>query len=114
VADAIALTGTARAGGSQPGWLRILVEISGVSAVEAAARADEIVVQLRSGGADAPVLLHGQDESCWPLVTHAGRLGLATRVGLEDVLAGPDGREISGNAELVSLGLDRWAAANLG
>jgi uncharacterized protein (DUF849 family) len=114
VADAIALTGTERAGGSQPGWLRIMVEILGVSAPEAAPRADEIVAQLRSGGADAPVLLHGEDESCWPLITHAGRLGLATRVGLEDVLAGPDGREVTGNADLVVLGLDRWAAANLG
>jgi len=114
VADAIALTGTAPADGSRPGWLRIMVEISGVSAAEAAPRADEIVAQLSSGGADAPVLLHGADDSCWPLITHAGRLGLATRVGLEDVLAGPDGREVSGNADLVGLGLDRWAAANLG
>lgn len=114
VADAIALTVSARAGGSHPGWLRIMVEISGVSAAEAVPRADEVVAQLRSGGAGAPLLLHGEDDSCWPLITHAGRLGLATRVGLEDVLAGPDGREVTGNADLVWLGLDRWAAANLG
>jgi hypothetical protein len=35
-----------------------------------------------------PRLLHGEDSACWPLIAHAGRLKLPTRVGLEDTLAG--------------------------
>jgi uncharacterized protein (DUF849 family) len=49
-----------------------------------------------------PRLLHGEGPTCWPLVEHAGRLGLATRIGLEDVTAGPDGESAASNAELVS------------
>ncbi len=72
------------------GWLRILVEITG----GAAAR-----------------LLHGEGPTCWPLIRHTGRLGLATRIGLEDTLAGPAVGAVSGNAELISLALAAWTAA---
>jgi uncharacterized protein (DUF849 family) len=53
----------------------------------------------------------GEQESCWPLLRHAGRLGLPTRIGLEDTTTGPDGQQVSGNAELVSLALVEWTAA---
>ncbi len=91
------------------GWLRILVEIC-VPAAAATGQADEILARLEAGGAAAPVLLHGEDEGCWPLVRHAGRLGLATRIGLEDTLTGPDGQLAADNASLVRLGLAEWAA----
>ena len=39
----------------------------------------------------APVLLHGLDESCWPLLEHAGVCGVQTRIGMEDTLTLPDG-----------------------
>ena len=57
-----------------------------------------------------PRLLHGEGESCWPLVAHAAREGLPTRIGLEDTTAGPDGEPVSGNAELVQLALGVLAA----
>jgi uncharacterized protein (DUF849 family) len=59
----------------------------------------------------APRLLHGEQAACWPLVRQAGRLGLPTRIGLEDTTAGPDGQPVSGNAELVRLALAAWTAA---
>ena len=93
------------------GWLRILVEIIGAAAADAAAQADRIMRQLDTSGVSAPWLLHGEGRTCWPLIRHAGRLGLATRVGLEDTLAGPDGDPVSGNAELVSLALAAWTDA---
>jgi beta-keto acid cleavage enzyme len=77
-------------------------------------RADEILAVLKSAGVTAPVLLHGEEASCWPLVTHAGLLGLATRIGLEDVLAGPRGQPVTGNAELVRLALVEWTVAPSG
>jgi uncharacterized protein (DUF849 family) len=107
VADVTALA----TGASSVRWLRILVELSGIPAAEAIPAADAILGQLRERGRPEPVLLHGADESTWPLVEHAGRLGLATRIGLEDITTGPDGQPVSGNAELVTLALDRWSAA---
>jgi uncharacterized protein (DUF849 family) len=50
----------------------------------------------------APVLLHGLDESCWPLLEHAGVRGVQTRIGLEDTLRLPDGSTAADNAALVS------------
>ena len=93
------------------GWLRILIEIIGAAAADATAEADRIMHQLDTSGVSAPWLLHGEGQTCWPLIRHAGRLGLATRVGLEDTLAGPDGDPVSGNAELTSLALAAWTDA---
>jgi len=95
-------------------WLRILVEVADVPAMMATQRADEILAQLGSVGVLVPVLLHGEEESCWPLVAHAGRLGLATRIGLEDVLAGPLGQQVGDNADLVRLALVEWTVAPSG
>ncbi|MGW7366039.1 3-keto-5-aminohexanoate cleavage protein [Streptomyces sp. NPDC054841] len=49
-----------------------------------------------------PVLLHGEDGGAWPVLRLARRLGLDTRIGLEDVLFLPDGRPAASNAELVA------------
>jgi len=96
------------------GWLRILVEIANATAETATMRADEILGLLYAARMTAPILLHGEGESCWPLVAHAGRLGLATRIGFEDVLTGPDGRDVPDNADLVRLALVEWTAAPSG
>jgi uncharacterized protein (DUF849 family) len=95
-------------------WLRILVEVMGTPATEATVRADEILARLGAAGVTAPILLHGEGESCWPLVAHAGLLGLATRIGLEDVLTGPRGEPVADNAELVRLALVEWTVAPSG
>jgi len=95
-------------------WLRILVEISGTPAADATARADAILARLAAAEVTAPILLHGEGESCWPLVAHAGLLGLATRIGLEDVLRGPRGEPVADNAELVRLALVEWTVAPSG
>jgi uncharacterized protein (DUF849 family) len=102
------------AGPAPADWLRILVEVSKTPAAEATARADEILARLEAAGLTAPILLHGEGESCWPLVAHAGLLGLATRIGLEDVLIGPRGEPVADNAELVRLALVEWTVAPSG
>ncbi|MEV6492127.1 3-keto-5-aminohexanoate cleavage protein, partial [Actinoplanes sp. NPDC051633] len=56
---------------------RVLVEIIGAPADRAVARADAILERLGGG---TPILLHGEDDACWPLVAHAARLGLPTRI----------------------------------
>jgi uncharacterized protein (DUF849 family) len=95
-------------------WLRILLEISNATAAEATGRADEILTRLEDLRVRTPIVLHGEGESCWPLVAHAGRLGLATRIGLEDVLVGPRGEPVADNAELVRLALVEWTVAPSG
>jgi uncharacterized protein (DUF849 family) len=91
--------------------LRILVEIIGEPADQAASRADEILGVLDATGAPEPRLLHGEDDSCWPLIAHAGVLRLPSRIGLEDTVAGPAGQAVTGNAELVRLALATWRSA---
>ncbi len=90
-------------------WLRILVEVIDAPAVEAVTIADGILRCLDEGPVAAPRLLHGEGSSCWPLIAHAGRLGLATRVGLEDTIAGPDGSPVTCNADLVRLAIQIWS-----
>jgi uncharacterized protein (DUF849 family) len=88
--------------------LRVLVEVMAPPAVETA---DRILAVLDERRVPAPRLLHGEEAQCWPLVAHAGRLGLPTRIGLEDTLTGPAGETVGGNADLVRLALDGWLSA---
>jgi uncharacterized protein (DUF849 family) len=66
------------------------------------ATADDLLSQVLAVGSPAPVLLHGFNESCWPLLEHAGVRGVQTRIGMEDTLRLPDGSTASDNAALVS------------
>jgi uncharacterized protein (DUF849 family) len=97
----------AAADGATPdGLLRVMVEVMNATADEAVGVAWGILGTLdKSPLRDVPRLLHGEEAGCWPLVGYAGRLGLATRIGLEDTLAGPGGEPVAGNAELVRLAL---------
>ena len=87
------------ASGGFPGLVRVLVEIIGVRPENAVAEADAILGTLGDPG--VPLLLHGENAACWPVLRHAGERGLDTRIGLEDILTGPDGEPVAGNADLV-------------
>ncbi|ULP35979.1 3-keto-5-aminohexanoate cleavage protein [Mycolicibacterium rufum] len=82
-----------------PHCLRVMVELGADGDV---ATADEILAVVAAAGSRAPTLLHGLDDSCWPLLQHAGARGLQARIGMEDTLALPDGSRADGNAALVS------------
>jgi uncharacterized protein (DUF849 family) len=84
--------------------MRVMIELQ---ADAGTALADELLGQVTAAGSPAPALLHGLDESCWPLLEHAGVRGVQTRIGLEDTLHLPDGSLAPDNAALVS------AAVNL-
>jgi uncharacterized protein (DUF849 family) len=86
--------------------MRVMIELQGDGTRDGwVATADELLSQVMAARSPAPVLLHGLDESCWPLIEHAGARGVQTRIGLEDTLRLPDGSTPSGNAELVSTAL---------
>jgi uncharacterized protein (DUF849 family) len=95
------------------GWLRIVIEILRTPAESAVAAANDVLHEVREANAAVPVHLHGENESCWLLISHAGSLGLPTRIGLEDTLERPDGTVADGNGELVTLGLAAWGSAGL-
>lgn len=82
--------------------LRVLLELpDGLGQRAAIDQADELIALVRKADPAGAVLLHGAGTSCWPTLRHAVRLGLATRVGLEDTLTLPDGSAADGNAALV-------------
>jgi uncharacterized protein (DUF849 family) len=85
-------------------------DFASVPAGNAVAAADDVLRRLDELDITAPRLLHGEGPACWPLVAHAGALGLPARIGLEDTTAGPDAAAVSGNAELVRLALPIWQA----
>ena len=92
---------------------RVLIEVLRTPAAEAAGAADRILGRLDRLGVAGPRLLHGEEEACWPLVRHAGRLGLPTRIGLEDTLVDETGAPADGNADLVRRALAVWSAAQV-
>lgn len=79
--------------------MRVMVELGPDGDV---ATADDVLGEVLAAGSPAPVLLHGMNESCWPLLEHAGARGVQTRIGLEDTLLMPDGSPAPDNAALVS------------
>ncbi|MET7420800.1 3-keto-5-aminohexanoate cleavage protein [Dactylosporangium sp. NPDC005555] len=85
---------------------RVLVEI-----MSPATDALAVLARLDEAGVRGERLLHGEGELCWPMVALAGRLGLPTRIGLEDTLTGPGGGPVSGNADLVRHALSVWSSS---
>lgn len=49
-----------------------------------------------------PPLLHGTEDTAWPMLDEAIARGYDVRIGLEDTLVLPDGRMAQDNAELVT------------
>ncbi|WP_030752192.1 3-keto-5-aminohexanoate cleavage protein [Streptomyces sp. NRRL S-31] len=87
-----------------PRVLRVLAEVTDPEPAGAAAWA----LPAEPGEAHGrPVLLHGEEGGTWPVLRLAGRLGLATRIGMEDTLLLPDGRRAVSNARLVTEALAR-------
>ncbi|MEU5997319.1 MULTISPECIES: 3-keto-5-aminohexanoate cleavage protein [unclassified Streptomyces] len=87
-----------------PRVLRVLAEVTDPDPATARDSARALLTVLgRAHG--RPVLLHGEEEGTWPVLRLAGRLGLATRIGLEDTLVLPDGERATSNAQLISAAL---------
>ena len=82
--------------------LRVLVEIDFEKDVaNALSLAKEIIRILGESRIDLPLLLHGFDETVWPLYSKSVALGIDARLGLEDGLLLPDGRIASDNREII-------------
>ncbi|MEV0637138.1 3-keto-5-aminohexanoate cleavage protein [Streptomyces sp. NPDC050619] len=96
-----------------PKVLRVLAEVTDTAPDTAEDSARALLTDL--GPAHGrPVLLHGEDGGAWPVLRLAGRLGLATRIGLEDTLVLPDGERALSNARLVAEGLRQYRGCHPG
>lgn len=83
--------------------LRVLAEVVDTDPATAPDTAVRLLAELGDPG--VPVLLHGEDGGAWPVLRLAVARGLATRIGLEDTLSGPDGTPAPDNAALVRAAL---------
>ncbi|MFG2942815.1 3-keto-5-aminohexanoate cleavage protein [Streptomyces sp. NPDC048282] len=83
-----------------PRVLRVLAEVTDPDPATAEDSGRSLLIELGTAHG-RPVLLHGEEGGTWPVLRLAGRLGLATRIGLEDTLLLPDGERALSNAELV-------------
>jgi uncharacterized protein (DUF849 family) len=82
--------------------LRILLEMQSDNAAEATAMFTATRAILQEAGAIAPILLHGEGGSVWPMVRLAHAQGHDTRVGLEDGLHLPNGKVAADNLEIIT------------
>ena len=82
--------------------LRLLVEPMDEAPEAALETVRGIERQLNQADVSTPRLLHGLGASAWPMLELALRRGYDTRIGFEDTLILPDGRQASDNAELVT------------
>ena len=82
---------------------RVLLELpDGLDREATQAEATALVASIGALAPGQELLLHGEGSSCWPALEVAARRGLATRIGLEDTVALPDGSSAADNAELVA------------
>jgi uncharacterized protein (DUF849 family) len=91
--------------------LRLLFEPEEQDLDAALATVAAIEAVLDASGVRAPRLLHGTDAIAWPLLEVALERSYDVRIGLEDTLRLPDGRQARDNAELVAIACERAALA---
>ena len=83
--------------------LRILVEIDFEKDVASAlALADEMIGIITQSHIDLPILLHGFDQTMWPLYRKSRVLGVDARLGFEDGLELPDGSIATDNLAIIA------------
>lgn len=87
--------------------LRILLEPEEAEVYAALRTVESIVARLRAASAWRPLLLHGFEQTAWPLLDAALAHGYDTRIGFEDTLNLPDGSRATSNAQLVSAAVEK-------
>jgi uncharacterized protein (DUF849 family) len=81
--------------------LRVLIEIGEQDQHEGYTVAKAIIDVLGAAGVALPQLLHGYENTKWPLFRYAIALGLDTRIGFEDGDCLPTGATAMDNSELI-------------
>jgi uncharacterized protein (DUF849 family) len=90
------------ASGLAPKCLRILLEPVEEGVERAMWMLDSIETVLERARVALPRVLHGIDQTAWPVLDEAVARGYSLRIGFEDILKLPDGSVASSNAALVA------------
>jgi uncharacterized protein (DUF849 family) len=85
--------------------MRVLIEPTEPDPQDALAAGMAMRAALLAANVTAPQLLHGEDDTAWPLLRAAAKLGLELRMGFEDAIALPNGAAARTNRELVGMAL---------
>jgi uncharacterized protein (DUF849 family) len=88
--------------GLAPKCLRILLEPMEEAVVRALWMLDSIETVLARARVTLPRVLHGVDQTAWPILDEAVARGYDLRIGFEDILTLPDGSVAASNAALVA------------
>jgi uncharacterized protein (DUF849 family) len=97
---------------SAPNCLRLLLEPFEQTTAAALKTLEDVLRLLDPASVRLPVVFHGLDHTAWDLIDVAAARGYDTRVGFEDILTLPDGRQASGNGALVSETVRRTQTRN--
>jgi len=89
--------------------LRLLIEPMQPTLNEGLKTLDGIQGLLQGAGVKLPIILHGLNDTAWPMIDEATARGYDTRVGFEDILTLPDGMPAPGNGALVAEAAKRMA-----
>lgn len=90
------------ASGLAPRCLRILLEPQTEDLDAALHIVRDVEGVLDAAGITLPRLLHGIDQTAWPMIGEAARRRAQTRIGFEDTVTLPDGTPAQSNAALVA------------
>jgi uncharacterized protein (DUF849 family) len=93
--------------GLAPDCLRLLLEPDEAEPGAALRTAHSMATHLTAAGVRRPLLLHGFEQTAWPLLEAACQRGYDTRIGFEDALTLPDGSLAHCNADLVAVAVER-------
>lgn len=82
-------------------FLRILIEPQEQILGSAIETVNQIENHINNRKIKLPLLLHGFDKTCWDLIELAFRKNYETRIGFEDTLTLPNGKNAKSNMELI-------------
>lgn len=92
-------------------FVAALVEPTQATTEDALDNASAIDAILDRAEIELARMLHGTDDTAWPLLDAAVAAGRDLRIGLEDTMRAPDGIEVANNAALVAVAVERTAPA---
>lgn len=82
-------------------FLRVLIEPQEQILEAAIKTVDKIENHIKDSKITLPILLHGFNKTCWDLLELAFRKNYDTRIGFEDTLILPNGKNARSNIELI-------------
>lgn len=82
-------------------FLRVLIEPQEQILEYAVGTVNRIENHINNSKIKMPILLHGFNQTCWELLELAFRKNYETRIGFEDILTLPNGKNAKSNMELI-------------